>query len=520
MELEEFIQQHVEIIKPLQIRSKKAWWDLATTGDPIHAKQFEECQIALRKVYSSKDEYQYLQSHQKHPDPLVSRQAYLLLNEYTENQIPFDCIEELTRMETEIESIYTNFRPTVGDKSLSNNDIKDILVGSQDPDLRKNAWEASKRIGEQVSDKVLKLVALRNQCARQIGFPDYYSMRLELQELDENRLFQIIDELDKATVPFWKQYKSQLDETLSQMHGVSVNVLKPWHYHDPFFQEAPQGGLNFDRVYSGKNIVEISRTFYDSIGLPVDDILARSDLFERKDKNQHAFCTCIDRSQDVRILCNIRDKEYWMGTQLHELGHAVYDKYIDQTLPYLLRTPAHISTTEAIAMLFGRLSKNSHFIQQYCSSDFADADNLAKKQLSDNLLVFARWTMVMIHFERALYQQPESDLNQLWWDYVEKFQWVKKDPSRNAPDWAAKLHLACVPVYYQNYILGEMTASQLLHGNESFSPDTGERLKTQLFNLGAKYPWEETLLKATGTRLDPRHFIADLTQTQRVWRGC
>ena len=53
-----------------------------------------------------------------------------------------------------------------------------------------------------------------------------------------------------------------------------------------------------------------------------------------------------------------------MSTQLHELGHAVYDTYLDfENTPYLLREPAHIFTTEAIAMLFGRFASNPQRIQ-------------------------------------------------------------------------------------------------------------------------------------------------------------
>lgn len=32
---------------------------------------------------------------------------------------------------------------------------------------------------------------------------------------------------------------------------------------------------------------------------------------------------------------------------------------------------------------------------------------------------------------------------------------------RNEPDWAAKIHIALAPVYYHNYVLGNLTAAQL-----------------------------------------------------------
>ena len=67
----------------------------------------------------------------------------------------------------------------------------------------------------------------------------------------------------------------------------------------------------------------------------------------------------------------------------------------------------------------------------------------------------------MVHFERALYRDRESDLNELWWRLVERFQGVSRPEGRDAPDWAAKVHFGVAPVYYQNYLLGEVLAAQL-----------------------------------------------------------
>ena len=72
----------------------------------------------------------------------------------------------------------------------------------------------------------------------------------------------------------------------------------------------------------------------------------------------------MDHEGDVRVLCNIQKNERWMSTMLHEFGHAVYDKYNDLSLPFLLRMPAHMLTTEAIAMLNGRMSKSPEWLMK------------------------------------------------------------------------------------------------------------------------------------------------------------
>ena len=86
--------------------------------------------------------------------------------------------------------------------------------------------------------------------------------------------------------------------------------------------------------------------------------MAKSDLYEQAGKDQHAFCLRVGREYlyEVRVLANLRPDSYWMETMLHEFGHAVYDKYINPSLPYLLRTTAHINSTEAIALMMGSLT--------------------------------------------------------------------------------------------------------------------------------------------------------------------
>lgn len=519
----EFISNWSDKIDRLENSIRLDWWNLATTSDEKYGKSLQEKQLKLRKELSSKEDCDFLSKNIKTIDPSLARQATLLLDLFKENQTSQQLIDQIVPLETSIEEIYTSFRPTLNGRSLNNNEIKQILRNSSDQEERQKAWEGSKKIGEEVEQKVRLLIQLRNEAAKQAGFPDFYSMKLELQELNQTRLFELIEKLYQETNESWHKYKKQLDEKLAKQHGISSNELKPWHYHDPFFQEIPSEENGLEEAYEGKDLVAISKQFYSNIGLPIDDVLDRSDLFEREKKNQHAFCTCIDHRQDIRVLCNMRDNEYWMATLLHELGHAAYDKFIDQQLPFLVREPAHISSTEAIAMLFGRLAKNGDFLKTYCGVSETKAKEFqlqSKKQIAIGLMIFARWTFVMIHFERAMYQQPELDLNQFWWDCVEKFQGIRRVPNRNKPDWASKLHLACAPVYYQNYLIGEMMTSQLMHyleehvkkNNEDFmtSPQVGKWLIERLFRFGKTKPWEQALEAATGEKLNPKYFAKDV----------
>jgi peptidyl-dipeptidase A len=153
-----------------------------------------------------------------------------------------------------------------------------------------------------------------------------------------------------------------------------------------------------------------------------------------------------------------------------------------------------------------------------------EAQSLADQlweQLRGQLLIMARWVPVMSHFERALYQDPHQDLNALWWDLEERFQMVPRPEGRDAPDWAAKIHLGTAPVYYHNYLMGELVASQLRHTIETHvlggnadaghrfvtDPAVGRYLTERVFYPGGMRYWQEALEFATGERLRPQYFV-------------
>lgn len=523
----EFLEKHVNEVRPLARETALAWWEANVTGSEEAFERAAALQARLMKIYAREDEYRLLREipNDSLSDPLLRRQHRLLLDEYRGHQMSEKTIDEMVQREKEIEKEYNTYRALFRGERVSDNTLRDVLQKSGDSEERREAWEASKQIGARVAEAVRELVRIRNREARRLGFRDYYAMQMELQELDEDRLFSLLEELHQLSNAPFRRYKQELDSRLAERFEVAEEHLRPWHYTDPFFQSPPPGEVDLNPLFEDRHLEAICRQFYAEVGLPVEPILERSDLYERDGKSQHAFCIDIDREGDVRVLCNLRPSERWMGTLLRELGHAVYDYYMDRSLPYLLRTPAHTLSTEAIAMLFGRMHRNAWWLKRYVGVSEEQAQSVAQpaiREMQASLIVFTRWVLVMTHFERALYADPDGDLDSLWWQLVEKYQWLRKPEGRTAPDWAAKVHIALAPVYYQNYILGEMEASQLLHVLRSRvlagepedalvrSPKVGEFLKERVFAIGAVLPWEDALEYATGEKLNPAYFVAQM----------
>jgi len=532
-ELDEFITAHVEKIKPMSKEASLASWAAAISGKSEDYDKVSELTLKIRQVYSNPQEFAFLKDAKESgqiTDAILARQLDVLYNNYLESQIAPELLKKIVDLGTKIEKNFSTFRGTIEGDKVTGNEIKEILKTQTDSGKRKQAWLASKQVSVEVADDIIQLVKLRNEAARKLGFDNYHTLSLAATEQDVKELDRIFDQLYELTNEPYAKLKAELDRILADNCGVAVTELMPWHYHDPFFQETPLVyELDLDAYYEDKDVKELAADFYTGVGLPVESILANSDLYEREGKNPHAFCTDIDREGDVRILCNITNNEYWMEVTLHELGHAVYDKYHDRQIPFMLRRPVHAFTTEAIAMFFGRLSRNPAWMQQMLGltdRQRAEIEKVSGKYAQLKQLIFARWDMVMYNFEKQLYANPEQDLNSLWWQMVEKYQLVKRPQGRNAPDWAAKIHFTIAPCYYHNYLLGELLASQLhnhmtreilkLESDKNLSyigrRELGDFLSEKVFETGALYHWNEMIKRATGEPLTPEYYIEQFVQ--------
>ena len=527
-ELTDFIRKHDSVLIPLYKQTTLASWEAAVSGKPEDFKKAEDLNLQMMALFSNKESLKKLEEIKISgliTDSLLNRQLDVLYRSFLMAKADTGKLNAMVRMGTVIEQKYGNFRTEVKGKKMSDNDVEEILSTSKDVKYQQEVWEAQKKIGVVVADDVKKLVKLRNDVAKDLGFKNYHDMSLTLSDQDPKEVSKIFDELDSLTKTAFTQVKGDVDTYFVKYYGLKgPEELMPWNYQNRFFQEAPKiYDVDLDKYYKDKNLEVLTADFYAGIGLPIEDMLKNSDLYEKPGKNQHAFCTDIDNAGDVRVLCNVKPNQYWMNTMLHEYGHAVYDKNIDTALPFILRDPAHTFTTEAIAMIFGRFSSNPQWLK-----DIVGISEDEKLKIADNCfktlrleqLVFSRWAQVMYRFEKEMYKNPDQDLNKLWWDLVEKYQMLKRPADRNEPDWATKIHIATYPCYYHNYLLGELLASQLYYhivGTiiksedykfQSFSgnKEIGAYLKEKVFMPGNRWYWNEMIEKATGEKLTAKYY--------------
>jgi peptidyl-dipeptidase A len=536
-ELEHLIQAHVARVEPLSERANLAYWDAATTGEAQDYERVKKLQLEIRRIYSNRQDFAFLKNLRGAgavKDVRLARQLDKLYLAYLQNQVEPGLLEMIVDLDNKIQQKYNTFRGTIDGQEVTMSDIYTILTTEKDCRRRELAWRASKQVGDAIVADLIQLVKLRNEAARKLGFDNYHSLSIIVGEQDPEELDRIFAQLDRLTAAPYAGMKDELDRILANIYGIAPEDLMPWHYHDPFFQRTPLVyAVDFDVFYKDHDVRQLATQFYAGVGLPVDDILARSDLYDREGKYPHAFSHDVDRRGDVRILCNLQNTERWMETILHELGHAIYSKYHDPNEPWLLREPAHSFTTEGIAVLFGRLSRNAawmHDMLGLSQVEYEEIDKVSWKYTQFGQILFARWAMVMYYFEKQLYADPDQDLNSLWWDLVGKYQLARRPPGPVDAGWASKLHFTTAPCYYHNYMLGELFASQLHHhivhqvlmleSDEAVSyvgqKKIGDYLCAGVLGPGARYHWNEMIARATGEPLTPEYFVSQFIDKSRA----
>lgn len=527
VQMQNFIDRHVAVIDPLSAQANLTLYSSETTGRKEDFDRLEELRLKINDIYANSEDFEFLKRMKESRDVRdhrLKRQLDKLYLAYQSSQMDQELLEDIIAQSTAITEKYNNYRGSIDGEKVTMTEIYRIMTQEQDVVLREKAWRAAKEVGPVVVEDYLRLVKTRNKAVRQIGYSNFHTYNLATGEQSVEDVDRIFAELEELTNEPFAKLKAELDEILAKGYGIKAESLKPWHYHDPFFQRTPLVyELNLDDYYAKHDVARLSIDYFAGVDLAVDDIMARSDLYDKEGKNPHAFAEDIDRHGDVRILANLTNDERWMETALHELGHAVYFKFHDPKEPWLLREPAHAFTTEAAAMFFGRLSRNAAWMQEMLGlsdTERKEIEAVTFKYLQFQQILFARWAMVMYNFEKAVYVDPDQDLNTLWWDLVEKYQFVSRPEGKPDAGWASKLHFTVAPCYYHNYMLGELLASQWHNhivknvleldsdDNVSYAGDNriGKYFRAEVFAPGAVYNWNEMIKRSTGEYLTPKYF--------------
>lgn len=502
-----FLDQANGQVETAFTRMMTSLYQVMVTGDSAWVFQLEQDENAYQNLLASPTLRHHVQRYLDLPflNPLVSRQFRVLSNEMLEYRATQQLRGEMMRLWNQLHYIIGTYRVKHGALSLSENEVIHHLQNNPDQKEREKIWNGYMELGQKIAPGLVQLVHLRNRTARENGYDDYYQMRNASQELGTSTIDRIMRQLRDTLDPTYAQVKKRIDLELQEKWGTTGPLL-PWDYPHPFFQQ-------YDVKAEAVDLAAIMNQFSAwaaERGIDLEPVLKQADFFQRDQKSQANFCLNLNRGEQIKVSCNLTADWRGLSVFLHEMGHAVYELAIEKELPFLLRQPAHTFLSESIALLFERLAGQfSMFSTEVKKRNRAE-------QLT-NRLVKLYWTMVVARFEQELYRDPTQNLNDLWWNLVEELQGISRPHNWDTPAWAAKAHLTTLPVYYHNYLLGEVGASQMEQQlNRRFSAwhsiEAINYLQQELLRPGLSFSWESVMSRSFCSALDPTYLIEDFDE--------
>lgn len=420
-------------------------------------------------------------------------------------------------------------------RSLSANEIDDLLSDSADLDERRQVWEASKEVGTVLKDGLAELVDLRNRTVQDLGYDDFFAYQVSNYGMSVEEMMRLNHGFVREIWPLYRELHTWARYELAAKYGEEVPDLLPAHWlpnrwGQDWLALVRVEGLDLDSAlaeHDAEWVVRQAEEFYVSLGFDAlpESFWEKSSLYPLPEdagykKNNHASAWHIDLRDDVRSLMSVQPNQRWWDTTHHELGHIYYYmSYTRPEVPPLLRAGANRGFHEAVGTMLGLASGQKPFLVERglvpAGTPTDDMGALLKEALDQ--VVFIPWSAgVMSHFERDLYAGlPASEYNARWWSYVEGFQGIEAPAERGEElcDACTKTHLNNDPAQYYDYAISAIMLYQMRsHVAEKIlgqdpraanywgRADVGSFLKG-ILELGATRDWREVMREHLGEEI-------------------
>lgn len=505
----EFIKIRDEFSKELEPRQLKSGidcWNFYINSTDENMKKYESSEEKVYELYRDKDTYKKLLELEKEGlnDKHLTKQLKDLTREFDEELNAGELKKALREKENEIAGKYNKYVPMIDGKETSKAEINKILQNEPDVDLRKKAYDAKVKGGDIIANDLIDFVKMRNEFAKTKGYNNFFEYQLkESYDVDADYLQNLLDEVYDNAKDVNKKLQLENKKELADEYGIGVDDLRAYHY-GLLLDNDPAKEIN-KSLKDKEQIVDISKKAYSGMGYDVDNMPITLDLFPRKNKNTHGFCFDIEAGRDARILANLTNTTNSIDTLCHELGHCVYHIGISRDLPFLDQT-SYPAMTEAVAMMMGDLQQRENILKNTVSEETLDK---FKKDLKKSEAKFINRSMLIIDFEKSMYENPDQDLGKLWHDLKVKYTGANEKEEINN-EWATIPHYLSHPAYYQNYFRANLIKAQMykhLHnelGNITENKNTADYLNKNLFRFGTCMEENELIERFTGEPLSSK----------------
>ncbi len=545
-----FLDDYTGKYVKLYYADSKAEWRSNTyivEGDTATANATKRAKEALANFTGSKKNIEKARKFLAQKDrltPLQVKQLETILYAAANNpQIVPELVKQRIAAETKQTEKLFGFDFKIAGKSVSTNDIDNILKKETDLQKRLAAWESSKEVGKTLKDGLQNLQQLRNKTVQALGYDDYFTYQVSDFGMSTGEMLDLNRQLIKDVWPLYRELHTYARYELAKKYGVkNVPDMLPAHWlpnrwGQDWSNMIEVKGIDLDGVLKEKGdqwLIKQAERFYKSMGFEAlpQSFWDKSSLYPAPPdagykKNNHASAWHMDLQRDVRCLMSVIPNAEWYETTHHELGHIYYYiSYTNPNVPPLLREGANRAYHEAVGSLMGLAAMQKPFLAHLNLIDPGVKTDEMRQLLKEalNYIVFIPWSAgVMTEFEYELYNKnlSENEFNAKWWELKRKYQGITPPTPRGEEycDAASKTHINDDAAQYYDYALSfvqlfqlhDHIATKILHQNPRAtnyygSKEVGTFIKS-ILEKGASEDWRKLTREKLGEDLSAKAML-------------
>ena len=549
-EVQAYLDEYNKTYQELLYKWNEGEWKLNTKiveGDTMTVKLAQNEQEEYARFTGSTENIEkatmYLEQKEQLTDLQIRQLTRILYLAANNPETASDLVKEKIKAGTKQTEILYSFDFKLDRKSISTNQIDDLLKTEADLSKRLKVWEASKEVGKKLKDGLADLQRLRNQTVQALGYNDFFAYQVSDYGMSVDELRNVCRQMMNDVWPLYRELHTWTRYTLAEKYKTEVPDLLPAHWLPDRWGQDWQGiinaeGINLDdnlKKVTAEWIIKKGEEFYVSLGfekLP-SSFYEKSSLYPVSadagyKKNNHASAWHMDLENDVRSLMSVTPNTRWWSTSLHELGHIYYFmSYTNPDVPPLLREGANRGYHEAVGSLIGLASLQKPFLEEMKllpegAEGIDESINLLNEAL--DYIVFIPWSAgVMTEFEYELYTNnlPKDQYNSKWWELVKKYQGIVPPGERGEEycDASTKTHINDDAAQYYDYAISNVLlfqfhdhiANKILKQNPRATnyygnKEAGKFLKDLMYP-GATVDWRIHLKEIVGSDLSAKAMV-------------
>ncbi len=526
----DFLETHVAEVEPVERRLAEARWQRACGENPGVAEA--EAEAAWTEIYANRRLYARLRSYEADGIGRMAstrRQIHLLRLRCSARQIPSWLEERTAPILHRIASLVDSAWPEARGKTFGAHSWERTFASSSDLALREQLYRSREEALKPLVEDLQRLVGLRNRAARDLEYPSWSSLALDLDDLDATQCIGLAKDVLDATADSFAALKEEIDAQARDTWGVAEGCPPPpWMLPDPDMSRYPgMKPFRFEENLFSQPAPVLTQVLLSGLGLDVSEILARGTLVKKDSPSAQTPFVALDRSgRKFEYVCEYGSDAASTGRLVRIVTKALHHVHLDPKLPFLLREAPHSACVHGLGRLLSELLYAPRFLTDQMGlkkASVSRALHLRHENRRRHRLLQLRSDAVALQFQYFVYQKPGSDLDGLWRRMREVHLGLHLPESwDHAGSWATTPELVLNPVAPARRLIAslyELAVSEGLRdavGDEDVSgrKEVGDILRDRILSRGNSLSWAALAEKARGKPSDPAGWLRRLARDE------